>query len=91
MIGYLRSALAACLAARVEPSFLIHPLDLLGSDQAPGLSFFPGMALSGSRKRALVVRALDLLGHWFRLLPMGQHAREILAGGRLPVRAPAFA
>lgn len=91
MFGYLRSAIHACLALRVQPSFLLHPLDFLGAEQAPGLSFFPGMGLPGALKRDLVVRVLEVLGKSFRLVPMEHHAGAILAGGRLPERAPAFA
>ncbi len=43
MERYLDLALAACRAAGFGPSFLLHPLDFLGSEDAPGLAFFPGM------------------------------------------------
>jgi hypothetical protein len=91
MFAYLRSAIRTCRTVGVQPSFLLHPLDFLGADQAPGLSFFPGMAMPGERKRDLVVRALGLLGKSFRLVSMEHHAGAILAAGRLPERAPAFA
>lgn len=91
MHAYLRAAIAMCQATGVQPSFLLHPLDLLGADQAPGLSFFPGMGLPGTVKRDLVARVLDILAASFRLVPMGQHARTILAAGPLPEHAPAGA
>jgi len=91
MFTYVRTAIAACRAMGVQPSFLLHPLDLLGADQAPGLSFFPAMDLPGTRKRVLVSRVLEILREAFRLIPMAQHAREILAAGELPERTPAFA
>jgi peptidoglycan-N-acetylglucosamine deacetylase len=91
MFAYLRGAIHACRAAGVQPSFLLHPLDLLGAEQAPGLSFFPAMDLPGPRKRELVVRALEALGEAFELVPMAHHAGAILAAGRLPERTPAFA
>ena len=50
MRSYLRAALAACRAGGVEPSFLLHPLDCLGAEQAPGLEFFPGMDVPGARE-----------------------------------------
>ena len=37
MMAYLRTAIASCRLMGVEPSFLLHPLDLLGGDQAPAL------------------------------------------------------
>ena len=91
MFAYLRGAVSACLAAGIQPSFLLHPLDLLGADQAPGLAFFPGMDLPGERKRELLARVLALLGKSFQLVPMGQHATEILAGGHLQEKGPVFA
>ena len=91
MVSYLRCAIRACHVTRVQPSFLLHPLDFLGAEEAPGLSFFPGMDMPGDRKRELVVRALRILGESFQLVPMEHHAGAILAAGRLPERAPAFA
>lgn len=79
MVAYLHTAVTACRAAGVEPSFLLHPLDLLGGDQAPGLAFFPGMDLPGARKRALVSQALRILERSFRLVPMAEHARRAVA------------
>ncbi|HLH28516.1 MAG TPA: polysaccharide deacetylase family protein, partial [Acidimicrobiales bacterium] len=40
--AYFRAALAACRAAGVTPSLLLHPLDFVGSDDIAGLEFFPG-------------------------------------------------
>ena len=91
MYAYLRCAIRACRVMGVQPSFLLHPLDFLGAEQAPGLSFFPGMTMSGERKRDLVVRALAVLAESFRLVPMEYHADAIIAAGRLPERVPAFA
>jgi hypothetical protein len=75
MIGYLRAALKACQVTGVQPSFLLHPLDFLDRDEAPGLSFFPGMDLPASRKLALVARAMRVLGESYRLVTMAEHAR----------------
>jgi peptidoglycan-N-acetylglucosamine deacetylase len=78
-LAYLRSALALCRVTGTEPSFLLHPLDLLGCDQVPALRFFPGMDITGSRKQAFFQRALHVLGEHFRLVPMSTHAHAILA------------
>jgi peptidoglycan/xylan/chitin deacetylase (PgdA/CDA1 family) len=89
MVAYLRTALAACLATGTEPSFLLHPLDLLGGDQAPELKFFPGMDLTGARKAQIFRRVLGILGEHFRLVPMSTHARAILARpSALALRTP---
>ncbi len=88
MIAYLRTALAACRVAGVEPSFLLHPLDLLGGDQVAALKFFPGMDLSGQRKLEIFMRALRVLGEHFRLVTMSAHARAILSRPAVAVRSP---
>jgi len=81
MWGYLRTALAACRLFRVEPSFLIHPLDLLGGDEVTQLGFFPGMDLTSSRKTQLVREVLTVLGEQFRLVTVRTHAERALADG----------
>jgi peptidoglycan-N-acetylglucosamine deacetylase len=91
MRAYLHSALAACRVLRVEPSFLLHPLDLLSGDQVPQLSFFPGMDLPGHHKERLFSEVLDVLGSSFELKTMGEQAASILAAGRLAHHAPALA
>ena len=88
MLAYLRSALLACRLSRVQPSFLLHPLDLLGGDQAPGLSFFPEWTFrcreaTGVRRSARYSReaSIDsLLGNTSAIHATG-----------LPERVPAFA
>jgi peptidoglycan-N-acetylglucosamine deacetylase len=90
MVAYLRTAIAACRMTGTEPSFLLHPLDLLGGDQAPELKFFPGMDLSGARKVAVFHKVLGILGEHFRLVNMSTHARAILARpATLALRTPA--
>jgi peptidoglycan/xylan/chitin deacetylase (PgdA/CDA1 family) len=89
MVGYLRAALAACRLTGTEPSFLLHPLDLLGSDQVPQLAFFPGMDLTGRRKVELFHRVLRVLGEHYSLVNMSTHARALLADSRLRTLVPA--
>ncbi|MDX2119778.1 MAG: polysaccharide deacetylase family protein [Gemmatimonadota bacterium] len=86
MSAYLGAALAACRLTGTEPSFLLHPLDLLGGDQVKELAFFPGMDLPGARKIDLFLRVLRRLGEQFRLVDMSTHARAIIARGGLPLR-----
>lgn len=86
MSAYLGTALAACRLTGTEPSFLLHPLDLLGGDQVRELAFFPGMDLPGARKIELFLRVLRRLGEHFRLVDMSTHARAIIARGGLPLR-----
>jgi hypothetical protein len=91
MFGYLRAAITACLAIGIQPSFLLHPLDLLDSQQAPGLSFFPAMNLPGTSKQDLVLRVLEILKDNFRVVRMADLAGAVVAGGRVSERTPAFA
>jgi hypothetical protein len=91
MLAYLRAALTLCRVAGVEPSFLLHPLDLLGGDQVPELAFFPGMDLPHRRKAELFERVLRVLGEQFTLVPMGRHAAAIEARRDLPARVPVLA
>ncbi len=78
MMLYLRTALRMCLLTGTRPSFLIHPLDLLGPDRAAELAFFPGMDLDSGHKIALFHRVLREIGECFRLVKMSEHAQEAL-------------
>jgi hypothetical protein len=89
MMAYLRTALAACRATGTEPSFLLHPLDVIGGDQAPELAFFPGMDMPSARKTALLEKVLRVLGEHYELVSMGEHAARIKARGDLPLRKAA--
>jgi hypothetical protein len=91
MFGYLRAAIGTCHVMGIQPSFLLHPLDLLDLSQAPGLSFFPAMDLPGPRKQDLVVGVLEMLQENFQLVPMAHFAGAVLAAGRVPERTPAYA
>jgi hypothetical protein len=81
MWSYLRLSLAACRTFRVEPSFLIHPLDLLGGDEVTQLGFFPGMDQTSARKTALVAEVLAVLREQYDLVTVRAHAERVLADG----------
>jgi hypothetical protein len=68
-------AVALCAATGTAPSLLFHPLDFLGGDEAPALSFFPGMDLPASRKLPLLDEMLDCLLDRFRPITLAEHAR----------------
>jgi len=86
--AYLGMAITLCRLTGTEPSFLLHPLDLLGADDAPGLSFFPGMDLPRAKKVALFRKVLTRLGRHFQIVPMSQHARSISERGPRTRRPP---
>jgi len=79
MRAYLRTALALCRRGSITPSFLLHPLDVLGAEDAPQLMFFPGMDVPSGTKRRLVREVLGSLAEHYALVPMTSHAREVLA------------
>ena len=79
MRTYLGAALELCLRTGVNPSFLLHPLDILGPEHAPELAFFPGMDLPAAHKRAVVREVIATLAAHFTLVPMSSHAAQALA------------
>lgn len=85
MSSYLRIALAFCRMTGTEPSFLLHPLDLIGGDQVQELAFFPGMDISGSQKIELFKRVLKELARHFTLVNMSTHAKSLLERNDLKV------
>ncbi|MEZ5652746.1 MAG: polysaccharide deacetylase family protein [Burkholderiaceae bacterium] len=89
MSAYLKLALLMCRLMRVEPSFLLHPLDVIGGDKAPQLAFFPGMDLSSETKTELLLSVLQEIHRHFDIVPMGAHARACAARASLPTRIPA--
>ena len=91
MLAYLRTALGLCRATGTEPSFLLHPLDLLGGDQVRELSFFPGMDIAGREKIRIFLRVLRVLTERFQLVPMSRHADAILQRAGLRERDPDWA
>lgn len=84
---YLTVALEACRRLNTPPSFLLHPLDVLGGDQVPALRFFPGMDLDADRKRDLFLHVLGRLKDAFDLLPMNEYARRLGERDDLPVHS----
>ncbi|MEV6241561.1 polysaccharide deacetylase family protein [Lentzea sp. NPDC051838] len=69
--GYFRAALRLCLATGTAPSLLLHPTDVLSGAEAPGMEFFPGMAVPGSQKVALLGWVLSLLRKHFDVVGTG--------------------
>jgi hypothetical protein len=74
--AYFASALAACRMSGISPSLLLHPLDILGGDEAPELRFFPAMRTDGAIKRDLIRGFLQRLREHFTIVTMGEHARR---------------
>jgi hypothetical protein len=73
---YLSTAISFCKLTGTEPSFLLHPLDLIGGDQIKELAFFPGMDVKSSEKRKLFEEIIIELKNNFKVVNMGTHARS---------------
>ena len=81
--AYLRSAITLCRLSRTQPSFLLHPLDLLGKDHVRGLEFFPGMQRTTAEKLAIFDEVIGVLQRSFRVVSMEEHARAVREEPRL--------
>lgn len=71
---YLELAMRLCRWRGVEPSFLLHPLDFIGMEEAPGLQFFPGMQMPGERKRYLFGKIVARIRRQFQIVSLDQFA-----------------
>ncbi|MEX0290842.1 MAG: polysaccharide deacetylase family protein [Flavobacteriaceae bacterium] len=80
---YLKIAIFLCKLTRTEPSFLLHPLDLIGGDQITSLAFFPGMNISSKRKIFIFKKVMKVLERNFKLVPMDEHVNAIMSRGKL--------
>ena len=74
MKQYLNTAVTFCKATKTAPSFLLHPLDLIGGDLVPELKFFPGMNLKSEVKIKLFFDVMNRLSNNFELVNMSKHA-----------------
>ncbi|OWW27029.1 polysaccharide deacetylase [Zobellia sp. OII3] len=83
MMLYLNIAIFLCKITKTQPSFLLHPLDLIGGDQISSLAFFPGMNISSDRKVLIFKKVMKKLGTHFTLTDMNGHVESILAKGNL--------
>ncbi len=75
--AYVAASLRMCRLTGVGPSILLHPLDILDAKDAPGLEFFPGMALPASEKAVVLDHVLDRLTAQFDLVGTAEHARRV--------------
>jgi hypothetical protein len=85
MLFYLNVAVAFCKITNTSPSFLLHPLDLVGPEHAPELSFFPGMDISGYKKKKVFSKVMTTLLKHYNLVNMSTYAKTVLKRGNLRV------
>jgi peptidoglycan-N-acetylglucosamine deacetylase len=76
---YLRFAIFMCKITKTPPSYLLHPLDLVGKDHVPALAFFPGMNIKSERKLKIFEIAMTILKKNFELLPMSEFSDRLSA------------
>jgi hypothetical protein len=77
-LTYFRLAMQACRLGGVAPSLLLHPLDFLVADDAPGLSFFPAMKMARAKKRRVLDATLREFAHHYTIVGTGEHARRAI-------------
>ena len=83
--SYFWTAIKFCKLARVQPSFLLHPLDFMGEEDDSDMEFFPGMNQPAQKKINLLSDCLKMLERHFELVTMREHALA-LAGKRLKTK-----
>ncbi len=74
---YLTFAIFMCKITKTQPSFLLHPLDLIGGDQVPELAFFPGMNVTSEKKVEVFKTVIRKLGKHYQLVNMTTHAKNV--------------
>lgn len=77
---YFRFAIFMCKITKTPPSYLLHPLDLIGGNDVPQLSFFPGMDIESRKKMEVFETAITILKKHFELLPMSEFSKKFTTG-----------
>lgn len=77
MKAYLSFAIFMCKITNTHPSFLLHPLDLIGADHVPELSFFPGMNVKSEKKLKVFKLGMQILKKNFELVNMSEYAESL--------------
>ena len=83
---YLAFTLFLCRITRTPPSFLLHPLDIIGGDKIPALSFFPGMDLKTDQKVEVFTYVLKTLKRHYDLKTMNLFAEYCRKNSKLPLQ-----
>ncbi len=74
---YLRFSIYMCKITNTQPSYLLHPLDLMGKDLVPDLEFFPGMNIKSDRKLKIFKIAMKMMKKHFELQPMSEFSKRL--------------
>ena len=82
MKTYLTLAIFLCKITRTTPSYLLHPLDLIGSDKIQALAFFPGMNLNSDKKVKVFKYVIKKLQKNFYLVNMSEFSKTCFSQTR---------
>ncbi|MBK5269980.1 MAG: polysaccharide deacetylase family protein [Bacteroidia bacterium] len=74
---YLKFAIFMCRLTGTQPSYLLHPLDLIGKDHLPQLAFFPGMNTESKQKLKIFEMTIRILKKNFELVPMSKFSNSL--------------
>src|SRR5665647_949260 len=74
---YLRFSIFMCKMTKTSPSYLLHPLDLIGKDHVPSLAFFPVMNIKSERKLKIFEITIKILKEHFEIVPMSKYAANL--------------
>lgn len=77
MKAYLNFSILMCKITGTQPSYLLHPLDLIGKDHVPELSFFPGMNIKSDKKLKVFEKTITILKKHFQLVNMTEYAASL--------------
>jgi peptidoglycan/xylan/chitin deacetylase (PgdA/CDA1 family) len=86
MAFYLNFAIQMCRLTGTRPSFLLHPLDLIGGDKVHELSFFPGMDVETDQKIRIFKKVINTLSNSFQLVKMSVNAKHVIRSGNLKIK-----
>ncbi|MEM7453124.1 MAG: polysaccharide deacetylase family protein [Planctomycetota bacterium] len=74
---YFKKAMFMCSMTGITPSMLLHPLDFLGSEDAPDLGFLPAMDQPAITKIELLQECLSMMTSRFDVGTMKRHADAV--------------
>ena len=78
--NYWKASLKMCKIMGVQPSFLLHPLDFLSTEDASELKFLPSMSLPIEEKLEFVSEMLDTYAKEFEIVDMQTHVKTVRQG-----------
>ncbi len=75
MNAYFSIAMLLCKISNTPPSFLLHPLDIIGGDKIKDLQFFPGMKVDSEKKVEVFKKVIRHLNNNYDLLPLKEFVK----------------